>query len=157
VLALGGLAVLLVVVVAVIALSSGGGSPAPSPGASTPTTKATTSAQRRSVTPAPPHNRTTVAVLNGTSVAGLANTVANKLKADGFVNGTITNASSPDRTVTIVSYFGGHEREAQEVAKSLGLPLDAVQAIDSDTEASACQGAPTCAATVVVVVGADQQ
>jgi hypothetical protein len=97
-------------------------------------------------------------VLNGTTTQGLANTVATTLASDDFLRGPVGNASDQQRSVTVVSYFGGHEREAQEVADSLGVPADAVQPIDADTEASACPPASgACAATVVVTVGADRQ
>jgi len=95
-------------------------------------------------------------VLNGTPTAGLANTVATTLTNAGFVKGPIGNASNQQRSVTVVSYFGGHEADAQEVARTLGVAADAVQPIDSDTEMACAQGA-TCAATVVVTVGADRQ
>ncbi|MGB2710094.1 MAG: LytR C-terminal domain-containing protein, partial [Conexibacter sp.] len=153
---LAGLGVLLALVLAVLVVTSGddGGS---SPNGGLSSTPAASS-KPQSSTPAPPHGSTTVAVLNGTGVEGLANTVANELAADGFVRGPVTNASTPDRTVTVVSYFGGHEREAAEVAETLGVPSDAVQPINADTEASACPGgSATCEATVVVTVGADRQ
>lgn len=141
-------------------LLSGGGSDSPSkPAASnTAPTQQTTRAARQTTpaTAAPAHDRVTVAVLNGTTTAGLANTVSTTLVSDGFLRGQVTNASDQQRSVTVVSYFGGHEAEAQEVAKTLDVPADAVQPIDADTEAACAQGA-TCAATVVVTVGADRQ
>jgi hypothetical protein len=143
-----------------VLLLSGGGDDSPSTSATSSNvpTQQTTAASRQTtpVAAAPAHDRVTVAVLNGTTTAGLASTVASDLTADGFVQGPVTNASDQARSVTVVSYFGGHEAEAQEVAKTLNVPADAVQPIDADTEAACAQGA-TCAATVVVTVGADRQ
>jgi hypothetical protein len=153
ILLLGGLALVAVAAIAVLALSGGGGdSPSQVTAGGTPaqTTGSNTSGA------APAHDRTTVAVLNGTTTAGLAMTVAGRLTAAGFVQGAVTNASDQGRSVTVVSYFGGHEREAQEVAQTLDVPADAVQPIDADTEAACAQGA-TCTAPVVVTVGADRQ
>ncbi len=154
--ALAGVGALVVAVVAVIALTSGGDDGSPSNGTPAGSTGSTQTQQR--TTAAPPHGQTTVAVLNGTPSEGLAATAASQLVADGFVRGTVTNASSQDRPITVVSYYGGHEAEAAEVAKTLGVPSDAVEAIDPDTEAVVCStGAGTCPETVVVTVGADRQ
>jgi hypothetical protein len=151
----GGLAALVLVVVAVVVLASGGGSSPSSSAGVTPTHRS--GARSTGATPAPPHDKTTVAVLNGTTVAGLANTVANRLAGDGFVRGTVTNASSQDRIATFVSYLGGHDREAAEVAKSLGLSTDAIGPIDSDTETACANGGGACTADAVVTVGPDLQ
>jgi hypothetical protein len=156
---LGGLGLIAVAAIAVLLLSGGGDDPPSTPAASNTTPVHQTTSAARQTTPsaaAPAHDRVTVAVLNGTTTAGLASTVASDLTADGFVQGPVTNASDQARSVTVVSYFGGHEAEAQEVAKTLNVPADAVQPIDADTEAACAQGA-TCAATVVVTVGADRQ
>jgi hypothetical protein len=145
----------LVVVIAAVALVSGGGEDSTPSGTGA---GQTTSTPARQVGSAPPHEQVTVTVLNGTNTSGLANTVANELTDDGFVRGEVTNASSPDRLVTVVSYFGGQEEAALEVARSLGVSFDVVQPIDPDTETAACPGgSATCQATVVVTVGADRQ
>ncbi|MBS1868699.1 MAG: LytR C-terminal domain-containing protein, partial [Actinobacteria bacterium] len=159
VLLLGGLGLVAVVALAALLLS-GGGSDTPSSArtaaGNAPTQQTSSASSRTTSAAAPPHGKITVAVLNGTPTAGLASTVANTLAADGFARGPVTNASDQQRSVTVVSYFGGHETEAQEVAKTLNVPSDAVQPIDADTEAACAQGG-TCAATVVVTVGADRQ
>ncbi len=158
-------AALVVAVVAVIALTSGGGSKSAATNPSTQSaqtgsasgghTKAshTTKSSGKALPPA----KTTVAVLNGTGTPGLANTVANTLAGDGYQRGPVGNASDHQRSVTIVAYTGGHQPEATEVAKSLGVPSDAVQAIDAGTQASACGGTAACSLMVVVTVGADRQ
>jgi hypothetical protein len=155
---LAGLGLIAVVALAVVLLAGrGGGSPATTPAAANGTPVQQTSASRQTPTAAAPaHGSITVAVLNGTPTQGLAQQLADSLAADGYVKGPVTNASDQQRSVTVVSYFGGHEAEAREVAKSLDVPSDAVQPIDADTEAACAQGG-TCAATVVVTVGADRQ
>jgi LytR cell envelope-related transcriptional attenuator len=160
---LGGLGVLLVVVIIVIVAGNSGGGGHPS--VSTPAhvssagpSSGTTSAAHTNAAPAPPHGGIVVAVLNGTAVPGLASTIASKLATAGFARGQVGNAADQQRSVTVVSYTGGHEAAAMEVAKALGVPSDAVQPIDAATQASACpQGAASCTATVVVTVGADRQ
>jgi len=156
---LAGLGVIAVVAIAALVASRGGSdspSSAQTSAGSAPTQQTSPAASRTTSAAAPAHDKITVAVLNGTPTAGLASTVASTLAADGFVRGNVTNASDQQRSVTVVSYFGGHEAEAQEVAKALNVPSDAVQPIDADTEAACAQGG-TCAATVVVTVGADRQ
>ncbi|MGN6187690.1 MAG: LytR C-terminal domain-containing protein [Conexibacter sp.] len=154
---LAALGVIAVVAIAAIALTSGGSdSPSQSSAASSTPSQQTTGAAQTTPTAAPAHDKITVAVLNGTTTAGLAQRIASSLVADGFVQGPVTNASDQQRSVTVVSYFGGHEREAQEVAKALNVPSDAVQPIDPDTEQACGQGG-ACTATVVVTVGADRQ
>jgi len=156
-LVLMGLAVVAVAALAVIALSGGSDAPSTNSSASSgASAQQTSGASDTTPAAAPAHDRIRVAVLNGTTTQGLAQTVASSLVADGFVQGTVTNASDQGRSVTVVSYFGGHEREAQEVAKALNVPSDAVQPIDADTEAACAQGA-TCNVDAVVTVGADRQ
>jgi LytR cell envelope-related transcriptional attenuator len=155
ILLLGGLALVAVVAIAVLTLSGGAEDSPSQASVSSGGTPAQTSGSSTSGV-APAHDRITVSVLNGTTTAGLAMTVASELVDDGFVQGQVANASDQGRTVTVVSYFGGREREAQEVARTLNVPADAVQPIDADTEAACAQGA-TCTAMAVVTVGADRQ
>lgn len=152
---LAGLGVIAIAAIAVIVLSGNSSNSSSSASNGTPVQQ-TSGGSSTTPTAAPAHDRITVAVLNGTTTAGLASTIASRLTADGFVQGAVTNASDQQRSVTVVSYFGGHEREAQEVAKTLNVPSDAVQPIDPDTEQACGQGG-TCTAIVVVTVGADQQ
>jgi hypothetical protein len=163
---LGGIVALIVVVVAVIVVTSGGG------GNGTTTQSASTQVRstsqstngkkaatpRRTPAAAPiPAPSITVAVLNGTAQGGLASTVASQLTQAGYRQGTITNASSQDRTATVVMYTSGHDREAKQVASALRLPADSVQPINPDTD-STCRGqTASCTATVVVTVGADRR
>jgi LytR cell envelope-related transcriptional attenuator len=97
----------------------------------------------------------TVAVLNGTSTSGLAAHVSHQLGALGYKQGPTTNAADQTQTTTTVFYLPGHRKAAVEVAKALKLPNSRVTAIDSGTQAIACQGATSCPVDVVVTLGAD--
>jgi hypothetical protein len=94
---------------------------------------------------------TTVAVLNGTTVPGLARAVADKLLAAGYKIGTVTNAPDQQRAATQVAYQQGQQVTARQVAKAIDVGNDAVSAIDEVTEATAGSDA-----MIVVTVGADQ-
>jgi len=77
----------------------GGDGPSGAP-AGTATTAATTPP-----TPAlPARDAYTVAVLNGTTVPGLARGVANRLQSGGFKIGNVTNAATQDHSATTVYY-----------------------------------------------------
>lgn len=97
----------------------------------------------------------TVAVLNGTPTAGLANQVATELVREGFGRGAVTNAQDQQRSATVVSYLPGHRAAATEVARALRVPA-AVEPVDPDTRAVACPPPAACNATVIVTVGADR-
>ncbi len=100
---------------------------------------------------AQPKGQTTVAVLNGTTVPGLARAVADKLLGDGYKIGTVTNAPDQQRSATQVAYQRGREASARQVARTIDAGSDAVTPIDEVTEATAGSDA-----VVVVTVGADQ-
>jgi hypothetical protein len=88
-----------------------------------------------------------VAVLNGTSVPGLAAKVADDIEANGFNLGDVTNTSRPyDQTV--VMFAPGQQVAAEKVAHDLGV--GPVQPIDKQTERLAGD------ADVVVIAGTDR-
>ncbi len=88
-----------------------------------------------------------VAVLNGTSVPGLAAKVADDVRVNGFRLGAVTN-SRDQFDQTVVMYGRGQQRAARKVAHDLGVkPL---QPIDRQTEQAAGD------ADVVVIAGADR-
>jgi hypothetical protein len=88
-----------------------------------------------------------VAVLNGTSVPGLAAKVGDDVKVNGFRLGTVTN-SRDQFDQTVVMYGPGQQRAGRKVAHDLGVkPL---QPIDRQTERTAGD------ADVVVIAGADR-
>jgi hypothetical protein len=92
-----------------------------------------------------------VAVLNGTTIPGLAREVGTKLQTAGFKLGTVTNAPDQARSATVVAYQPGHINEARVVARLIHVGSDAVKPIDQSTAVVAGQDA-----FVVVTVGADQ-
>jgi len=88
-----------------------------------------------------------VAVLNGTSVPGLAAKVGDDVRVNGFRLGVVTN-SHDQFDQTVVMYGAGQQRAARKVAHDLGVkPL---QPIDRQTEQTAD------GADVVVIAGADR-
>jgi len=100
---------------------------------------------KRAVVPAD----VTVAVLNGTTVPGLAKQVGDEVESHGFRLGTVANTADQDqqRAESVVLFAPGHVREARAVNKRLGIgqrePIDAAsQELAGD-------------ATVVVIAGAD--
>jgi hypothetical protein len=88
-----------------------------------------------------------VAVLNGTSIPGLAVKVGDDVKANGFKLGTVTNSSHPYQQ-TVVLFAQGQQRAARKVAHDLGVkPL---QPVDAGTTKLAPD------ADVVVIAGEDR-
>jgi LytR cell envelope-related transcriptional attenuator len=87
-----------------------------------------------------------VAVLNGTSVPGLAATFGDKVEGKGFELGAVTNSDSQFEN-SVVMFKKGREPEAKQVAK--GLSIDKVEPMTA--EVSEVSGE----ANVSVVVGED--
>jgi hypothetical protein len=92
-----------------------------------------------------------VAVLNGTTVLGLARGVANRLQNTRFKIGTVTNAATQDRSATLVEFAPGHRAEADAVAKAIDVGSDSIQQLSPASKTIAGDSA-----TVVVTVGSDQ-
>jgi hypothetical protein len=89
----------------------------------------------------------TVAVLNGTSVPGLAAKVATDVKVNDFKLGDIGNTRK-EYDQTVVMYEKGQKRAAERVARSLGVKP--VQPIDAQTQREAG------GADVAVIAGKDR-
>jgi len=89
----------------------------------------------------------TVAVLNGTSIGGLAGLVGSDVEASGYELGATTN-TTPGIQRTFVMYADGQKPAAQKVAKDIGVKK--VQRLDPESRRLA-EGAD-----VVVVVGEDR-
>ena len=91
----------------------------------------------------------TVAVLNGTTVPGLAATLSDKVEQAGFQEGTIANFL-PNQQLgeSVVQYTPGHEREAAAVSRRLDIPQR--EAANPSSQELAGD------ATVIVLVGADK-
>jgi hypothetical protein len=117
-----------------------------------------TLASHRSATATPVQPGTvTVSVLNGTDMQGLAQTVFNRLAADGYEKGSKpSNAADQTHTSTIVAYMAPTDRrDALAVANSLKLSPSAVQLVDPTTKATVCPPTQACTSRVVVTVGQD--
>jgi LytR cell envelope-related transcriptional attenuator len=153
----GVVAVAAIVVLLVTVVFSGGddkGKPNTIGGTSTGTSQGSTDAGSKSApnkTTPVSRGDVTVAVLNGTTVPGLARGAATKLQSGGFKIGTVTNAPDQARSATAVAYQPGHQDEARVVARLIGVGSDAIKPIDQSTQVVAGQEA-----FVVVTVGADQ-
>lgn len=91
----------------------------------------------------------TVAVLNGTSVDGLAGRVAADVVSAGFERGAVTG-TKPGFAKTTVLYADGQKAAAQKVARKLGVDAGLVEAIDGDSRRRAG------GADVVVIAGEDR-
>jgi len=75
-----------------------------------------------------PRGETAVVVLNGNGIAGAASDAAARVKALGYVLGSVGNAPRSDYRRTIVMYRPGREAEGRRLARDLKLrvvaPLD---------------------------------
>ena len=75
-------------------------------------------------------SQVTVAVLNGTTVQGLATKVSEEARAAGFNVGTVGNAARIDQAKSMVLYAKGQGSAARAVANRLGIqstgPVDSV-------------------------------
>jgi hypothetical protein len=100
----------------------------------------------------PPKADTLVAVLNGTTVPGLARAVADRLETAGYKIGAVTNGPDQQRAATQIAYSPGNIKIARAVAKIIGVGSDAIVPIDDITQQTAGNDA-----LVVVTVGSDQQ
>ena len=89
-----------------------------------------------------------VAVLNGTTVPGLAAQIGDSIERQGFQLGTVTNFIDQQRAESVVKYAPGAEREAADVGRRLKIPQR--EPIDAESQGLAGD------ATVVVVAGADK-
>jgi LytR cell envelope-related transcriptional attenuator len=90
----------------------------------------------------------TVAVLNGTTVPGLAATLRDRIGAAGFKQGTIDVYSDQQLAQSVVQYATGHQDEAKAVGRRLG--------ISRREPATAGSRARAGEATVIVIAGADK-
>lgn len=106
------------------------------------------SKQRAPAAPPIDPSTVTVAVLNGTTVTGLAGTTGQKVVASGFRLGNVATASQQQRAESVVLYSPGSSRQARAVARKLGIS----QIEPVDAQSASLAGA----ANVIVVVGADK-
>jgi hypothetical protein len=127
------------------------GTPSADSNAGESPTKTTTGSESATPAAAPAPGSYTVAVLNGTTVPGLARGVANRLQNTKFKIGNVTNAATQDRSATLVEFATGHRAEADAVAKAIDVGRDAIQPLSAGSKTIAGDQA-----TVVVTVGSDQ-
>jgi hypothetical protein len=113
--------------------------------------KTTTGSKSAPPAAAPAPGTYVVAVLNGTTVPGLARGVATRLQNTKFKIGNVTNAATQDRSATLVEFAPGHRAEADAVAKAIEVGKDSIQQLSPGSKTIAGDQA-----TVVVTVGSDQ-
>jgi hypothetical protein len=137
----GAAAAAAVVVIAVLALSS----PSPERAASPP-------AHRAQPAPAVSAHRPTLAVLNGTTLTGLARAAADELTSFGYPEpNVVTNdTTNQARQRTTIYYEDGHRDDALGVADCLSIGHDRVRSMGPEARALADH------ADVAVFVGADR-
>jgi LytR cell envelope-related transcriptional attenuator len=90
----------------------------------------------------------TVAVLNGTTVPGLAAALRDQIASAGFKKGTIDDFSDQQLAESVVQYAPGHQAEANAVSRWIGISRREPVAADSRALAGD--------ATVIVIAGADK-
>jgi hypothetical protein len=90
----------------------------------------------------------TVAVLNGTTVPGLAAMLREQIAAAGFKKGTIDVFSDQSLAESVVQYAPGRQAEAKAVGRRFGISQR--EPVTADSRALAGD------ATVIVVAGADK-
>jgi hypothetical protein len=90
----------------------------------------------------------TVAVLNATTVPGLAAMLRDQIAAAGFKKGTIDVFSDQQLAESVVQYAPGHQAEAKAVSRTVGI---------SQSEPVTANGRALAGnATVIVIAGADK-
>jgi hypothetical protein len=90
----------------------------------------------------------TVAVLNGTTVPGLAAALRDEIAAAGFKRGMIDVYSDQQLATSVVQYAPGHEADAKAVSGRLGISRR--EPVSANSRALAGD------ATVIVIAGADK-
>jgi len=144
--------VLLVLAVGVLVLTgtfSGGGSPPPQ--AAQPIAGAPPAQGGGEPEQPRPRGQVTVAVLNGTTSAGLAAGTADEVARAGFRPGAATDNDVQNLSASTVEYAEGYRASAREVAAVIGVGDDAINRLDRNTRVLAGPEA-----NVVIVVGADR-
>src|SRR5919197_851546 len=129
---------------------SGGGPATPAANTTQQSTTPKTTKAKKKTTAAPVNpSKVTVAVLNGTTITGLASQTADKLQQQGFVRGNTSNAlTQGQQAQSVVEYSGNNSRAARLVANKLGI--SDIEPIDAQTQAKAGD------AIVTAITGADR-
>jgi hypothetical protein len=92
-----------------------------------------------------------VAVLNGTTITGLARGASLKIESAGYKITRVGDNSVQTVQTSSVQYVDGSRRAAEDVAKIVGIPSSALATMDAGTRVVAGEEA-----AVVVIVGADK-
>jgi hypothetical protein len=90
----------------------------------------------------------TVAVLNGTTVPGLAARLRDKIAAAGFKKGAVNDFSDKQLAESVVQYAPGHQAAAKAVSRAVGVSKR--EPVTSNSRALAGNS------TVIVIAGADK-
>jgi LCP family protein required for cell wall assembly len=90
-----------------------------------------------------------VDVQNGSGIAGLAKTVADRLRTQGFVVDSVENAATSDHTVTEIHVADDAAGVGERLRAELGVGSAKIRRDESDSGAKASQ--------VTIIVGADYQ
>jgi LytR cell envelope-related transcriptional attenuator len=103
-------------------------------------------------TPVHPPPTTSIAVLNGTTVTGLARQVADELTANGYDEPIVVTNDTTNQTRehSEVFYEPGHRNEGLAVAGCLGIRFDHVHPMNANARALADR------ADIAVFIGADR-
>jgi hypothetical protein len=101
---------------------------------------------KRNVAAVNPGN-VSVAVLNGTTVPGLAAALSDQIAAAGFQKGAIDDYSDKQLAESVVQYAPGHQAEAKAVSRRFGISQ--LEPVAANSRALAGD------ATVIVIAGAD--
>jgi hypothetical protein len=128
-----------------------GGNPTATPPQNTNGTQTTAKAKKKTPPAALDPSKITVAILNGTTITGLASETANKLVEQGFTRGNTKTGnadSAGQQAQSVVEYSANNARQARFVANKLGI--SDIEPIDTQTQAKAGD------ATVAVIIGADR-
>jgi hypothetical protein len=110
--------------------------------------KARASHKPKRKAPAVKPGQVTVAVLNGTTVPGLAAMLRDRIAAAGFKKGTINNFSDQGLAESVVQYAPGQQAAAKAVSRTFGITQR--ERVDATSRALAPD------ATVIVIAGADK-
>jgi hypothetical protein len=106
---------------------------------------------KKSTNTTPNPSTVSVRVLNGTTVAGLAQKISLQVKNEGYAVGPPeTLTSSQVLTNSVVYYRPNFRPSAEKIADSLGLGTDSVQPIDAETSVAAGDNTE-----VVITAGTD--
>jgi hypothetical protein len=130
-LGLGALVILAGAAFGAVQVLDNGGDGSPAVNSKEPDNKRTRARQREAPANIQP-SQVTVAVLNGTTIAGLAAQVGDVAETAGFTRGVVTNAARTDQSRSEVLYRQGQKAAASLVADRLGIktigPVDPLTA-----------------------------